>query len=62
MHGLDDARNFADRVILLERGRIVAHGTPREVVSSAWVRTVYGVQLHERGGLRFAALPEAESC
>jgi iron complex transport system ATP-binding protein len=62
LHDLDDARAFADRALLLEGGRIVAHGTPAEVVSTPFVRAVYGVQLREQSGLRFAAVAEEEPC
>ncbi len=54
LHDLDAARVFGDRAVLLDGGRIVAQGTPAEVVSQRHVRRVYAVALHERSGLRFA--------
>ena len=53
LHDLDDARVFGDCAVLLAHGRVVAQGTPAEVVSQAFVRAVYAVTLHERSGLRF---------
>ncbi|PZF85793.1 ABC transporter ATP-binding protein [Jiangella anatolica] len=39
-HQLDEADGFADRVVLLHDGRVVADGTPRHVKSVVAVRTV----------------------
>ena len=62
LHDLDDARVFGDRAVLLAQGRVVAQGTPAEVVSQAFVRAVYAVTLHEQSGLRFGEPGEAEPC
>jgi len=41
-HGLDMAARFADRMLLLSRGRVAAEGTPDEVVREDTLRSVYG--------------------
>ena len=62
LHDLDDARVFGDRAVLLDRGRVVAQGTPAEVVSQRFAGAVYSVALHERSGLRFGEPGEAPPC
>lgn len=42
LHDLDVAAAYADRIILLERGRIVAQGTPEQVCTSRRLTEVYG--------------------
>jgi iron complex transport system ATP-binding protein len=44
IHDLNQALRFADRVAVLGEGRIVAHGTPEEVLTPALLRDVYGVE------------------
>jgi len=34
-HQIDEAARLCDRVVLLDRGRVVAHGTPAELVAAA---------------------------
>jgi iron complex transport system ATP-binding protein len=41
-HGLDMAARFADRMLLLSRGRVAAEGSPAEVVREDTLRAVYG--------------------
>lgn len=53
VHGLDDARRFADRVLVLEDGRMRAEGAAREVVADALLRPLYGVSLREDAAPRF---------
>jgi iron complex transport system ATP-binding protein len=53
VHGLDDARRFADRVLVLENGRTRAEGVPREVVADPLLRPLYGVSLREDAAPRF---------
>jgi iron complex transport system ATP-binding protein len=43
LHDIVLARQFFDRLLLLDHGRLVADGPPNEVLSSANVRDVYGV-------------------
>ena len=40
-HGLDAAAQFADRMLLLSRGRAAAEGTPREVMNEETLSEVY---------------------
>jgi iron complex transport system ATP-binding protein len=53
VHGLDDARRFADRVLVLENGRMRAEGVPHEVVADPLLRPLYGVSLREDAAPRF---------
>lgn len=41
-HHLDLAARFADRLLLLDQGRVAAEGEPREVLLEATLRRVYG--------------------
>ncbi|MGN5236272.1 MULTISPECIES: ATP-binding cassette domain-containing protein [unclassified Rhodococcus (in: high G+C Gram-positive bacteria)] len=43
LHDLNLAAMFCDRVVVLSRGRIVAHGTPVEALTADLVEQVYGV-------------------
>lgn len=43
LHDLNLAARFADRVVVLHRGRIAASGTPRETITSAMLRHVFEV-------------------
>lgn len=45
MHDLSAAGRFADRLILIDHGRIVAHGTPAAVLRSDLLSTVYSTPL-----------------
>ena len=53
-HDLNLAAAFCDRIVLLKRGRVLAHGPTRDVLTAEAVRAVYGmeadVQYHERAG------------
>jgi branched-chain amino acid transport system ATP-binding protein len=40
-HDMDVALGLADRVTVMNRGRVMAEGTPSEVQSNAQVRDVY---------------------
>lgn len=42
LHDLNAAMTHADRVTLLDRGRVAATGAPREVLTSARIQDVYG--------------------
>ncbi len=41
-HGLDQAARFADRMLLLSRGRVAAEGRPEEVLRAETLEEVYG--------------------
>ena len=41
-HGLDLAARFADRLLLLSKGRVAAQGTPEEVMTAETLAEVYG--------------------
>lgn len=44
LHDLNLAAMFCDRVLVLERGRVVADGTPAEVITTDMVEQVYSVR------------------
>lgn len=46
LHDLDLAARFADRVLLLERGRVVGCGEPALVMQPATLSRVYGTAIH----------------
>lgn len=46
IHDLSLAARFADRVLVLHEGRIVADGAPQAVLTEALLRDVYGVEAH----------------
>lgn len=43
LHDLTLAARYCDRLIMLSEGRVVAQGTPLEVLSSARIAAIYGV-------------------
>ncbi len=45
LHDLDQAAAVCDRVLMLDQGRVVAVGTPDEVLTADRVREVFGVSL-----------------
>jgi iron complex transport system ATP-binding protein len=53
LHDLDQVSRYADQTVLLHRGRTVASGPTREVLSPANVRAVYGVELVPNGALGY---------
>jgi iron complex transport system ATP-binding protein len=44
VHDLNLASRYADRILMLREGRIVATGTPAEVLTEETIRMVYGVE------------------
>lgn len=44
VHDLDLAARFADHLVLLDRGEMIAAGTPTEVLTPANIRRVFGVE------------------
>ena len=59
IHDLELAARFADRVLALADGRLVAGGTPADVFTPARLRAVFGVEAevaHDASGLRIRYL------
>ena len=57
LHDLAQAMNHADRVLVLDRGALVADGTPVEALSQAIIARVWGIEarwLGEPGGMALA--------
>ncbi|MDW5563070.1 MAG: ABC transporter ATP-binding protein [Methanomassiliicoccus sp.] len=44
-HDLNLLAKYCDKVMILSKGKIVAFGTPREVITSEMVEKVYGVEV-----------------
>ena len=55
MHDLDAAGRYADRLIVMSMGRIAADGAPEEILASAVIRDVFGI---ERSGSQWRAAAE----
>ena len=49
MHDLPLAFRFSDRVAVMDKGRIFAHGTPEEICVSGLVEQIFGVQIRREG-------------
>jgi iron complex transport system ATP-binding protein len=50
LHDLALAAHFADQIVIVKEGRIIAQGTPDEVMSSAQIFSVFGVSSHRENG------------
>ena len=62
MHDLSLAGQYADRLLLLDRGQVVAEGSASEVLSEASIASYYGAHvrvIHENGSV--FVLPQRES-
>ncbi|WP_422632020.1 ABC transporter ATP-binding protein [Pseudokineococcus basanitobsidens] len=46
LHDLNLACRYADHIVAMCDGRVVAEGTPAEVITAATVREVYGLEAH----------------
>ena len=44
VHDLNLAARFADQILMLSGGRVVAHGTPTEVLTTERIEQVFGVE------------------
>jgi iron complex transport system ATP-binding protein len=44
MHDLDSAAEHADRLIVMDKGRVAADGPPTEVVAGATIAAVFGIE------------------
>ena len=49
LHDLTMAARYCDRLLLMDRGQLVAQGAPLEVLSEANLRSVYGVRARIEG-------------
>ena len=49
-HDLNFASEYCDRLVLMDQGRIVANGTPLEVLTPELISTVYGVDVRVEPG------------
>ena len=49
LHDLNLAALYADKIIVVSAGRIAASGTPRDVLTDAMMRAVFGVSVHVGG-------------
>jgi iron complex transport system ATP-binding protein len=56
LHHLDDARRVADRIALMHRGRIVADGTPEQVLTEGHLGEAFRVAPVPGGALGFRLL------
>ncbi len=45
LHDLNQAAAYSDRLIMLAQGKVVANGTPEEVMTTATIRKVFGVEM-----------------
>lgn len=55
LHDLNEAAAYADQLLLLGCGSLLAHGTPRDVLRSAAVQQAYGIEMEAvetKSGLR----------
>ena len=66
LHDLNLAATFADRLVLMVGGRVVAQGTPAEVLCYERLATIYGESVavfpHPDDGDRPAILPRRADC
>jgi iron complex transport system ATP-binding protein len=46
LHDLNQAARYADRMVVLERGAIVADGTPQAVLTPTLLERVFGVRVN----------------
>ena len=51
-HDLALAARFADRIVMMDRGRLVADGAPREVLTAERIAAVFGVEAVDRRDAR----------
>ena len=62
-HDLNLAAAYCDEIALMDDGRILVQGPPREVLTPAWIARVYGVDvsvvLHPASGCPVVLLPPA---
>ncbi|MDD3192989.1 MAG: ABC transporter ATP-binding protein [Oscillospiraceae bacterium] len=49
LHDLGLALSYADRIAVMQSGRLVADGGPQEILESGWLERVFGVQIGTGG-------------
>jgi iron complex transport system ATP-binding protein len=49
LHDLDLAPRYADRLIIMDDGRLAADGVPKDVMAGGAIRTVFGIEKSEAG-------------
>lgn len=59
LHDLDQVERYAEHSVLLQRGRTVAAGPTREVITSDHIRSVYGVELVPNAALGYRLVDSA---
>ncbi|AUJ30819.1 energy-coupling factor ABC transporter ATP-binding protein [Liquorilactobacillus hordei] len=69
-HQMDDVANYADNVIVLEEGKMIANGTPSEIFSQPdWLVAhhlalpkagEFTLELEQKTGIKFSTLPLTE--
>lgn len=45
MHDLNLASIYCDRIYLLDRGKVSANGTPKEVLTKNLIESIYGIEV-----------------
>jgi iron complex transport system ATP-binding protein len=57
LHDLDHALRFCDAAVLLETGRVAAHGAISDVITAELISRIYGVELVPGGAVGFREAP-----
>ena len=50
LHDLNAAARFADRIALMKAGRLIAHGTPADVLDGSLLRSAFGIEVSVQPG------------
>ena len=55
VHDLNLAAKFADQIVLLHQGKLLAHGSPEEVLTTEFIRKAYRLEpiIHKTNGQTF---------
>ncbi|MFP5262278.1 MAG: ABC transporter ATP-binding protein [Blastocatellia bacterium] len=51
-HDLNAAARYADQIVLLQAGRVVACGPPDDVITDSAIRKIFGVQVERLTGMK----------
>ncbi len=63
LHELNLAAMFCDRIYVLKKGRIIASGIPREILTEELIYNVYGIRTqiyHQQENIHILFVPEQE--